>query len=173
MNIEKQNISLSKPLNYSKPAIALVEADFRSLVSLIISTVTNSAFSHAMVRVNGKWYDSSETRGYFDEVDIVKYKDRWVVIIEFEELYDMTIEYLTLMNDKQYNWKGVFTWPWASIKSGKFQSFYCFQAAWLWIWMTLFNEKYYPEKVDAEDIKSLIIETIDSYQIIYQRGLNL
>lgn len=171
MNAENKSISLFKQSNYSKPAIALVETDFRSLTSLLISTVTNASFSHAMVRVDGVWYDSSETRGYFDKVDIKKYNNRWLVIIELDSLHDNANAYLEIMMNVTYNWKGVLTWPFQSIKNGKFQSFYCFQAAWLWVWMSTFNEKYYPEKVDAEDIKTLVIEMVKKYSISYQKGL--
>jgi hypothetical protein len=152
----------------SKNAIAIFEADLSNIMSITIAMITKTPWTHAAIRVNDKWYDSSETRGYFAELEVNEYKNRWCIIAEFDgELTD----WLYSMKGKKYNWKGIYQFPFYFIRNRNKSHFYCFQAAWDAVWYSVYNEHFTPPKVSGESLKHLMVSMTNTTAFVYKQGL--
>lgn len=151
----------------TKNAIAIFEADLTNIVSFSIAMITKTPWTHAAIRVDGIWYDSSETRGYFDELIVDDYENRWCIITEFDG--DLT-NWLSSMKGTKYNWKGVYQFPFYFLAKRNETEFYCFQAAWDAAWYSIYNEHFTPPKVSGESLKYLMID-MNSTSFNYQKGL--
>ncbi len=109
--------------------IALFTVNPRSLISIIIATVTGQPFTHAAFCVEGVWYDASESRGRFAPLDPKKYKNRFCLIADLPNNFHQPIFYQRLikkMLNVEYDYSGVLGWIFGFNGSGK--KFYCFEA---------------------------------------------
>jgi len=56
--------------------VILFEPNWNSVGSVSIAIKTKTPFSHAMIEIDGKYYDASESRGTFDVASPEKFKNR-------------------------------------------------------------------------------------------------
>jgi len=134
--------------------VALFEPNWRSPISLLIALVTKTPWTHAAFEIDGKWYDASESRGDFNEVDIKKTMAGrlghvWKLGNRIS-VRSMVEEHL----GEPYDYKGVLGYIW---KRGNDKRFYCFEA--VMVAALLVKEpKYTPklERVNGLDIVALL-----------------
>lgn len=148
-------------------AIAIFEANLRNPISTIISLITGSCWTHAAVCVEGIWYDSSESRGSFDKLDINEYSDRWCIVVDID--MDLSL-WLNHMKGKKYNWKGILQFPFTFMFKRDKSQFYCFQTAWDALWYSLYEEHFTPNRVSGDSLKYFIMEMTNS-SFKYQKGI--
>ena len=104
-----------------------MEADWRSLISLVIALVTKSGYSHGMICVKDVWYDASESRGNFNVTDRSLYDDRNCIVWDIKD-HKLVENFVQQSIGKKYDYKGVIGWIWN--KNNDKRRFYCFEACW-------------------------------------------
>lgn len=105
--------------------IALIETDHKSLISILISLVTKSSYSHSIVEIGGVWVDASESRGNFGVADPKDYSDRECIIWEIPHNKETERAMRTFMG-KEYDYRGVIGWIFS--KGDHKRKFYCYEA---------------------------------------------
>jgi len=105
--------------------VALFEPDWKSPISMLIAIITKTPWTHAAFEIDGKWYDASESRGDFNEVDIKKsMRGRLAHVWRLGN----RLAVRNLIEDHKgepYDYKGVLGYIW---KKGNDRRFYCFEA---------------------------------------------
>ena len=105
--------------------ILLFEPNWRSPISVLISIITRTPFTHAMIEIDGKYYDSSESRGDFNITSKHLMKGRLVYEWKFKSESKIE-EFISQNLGRKYDYKGVFFYTFGKQDNKKF---YCFEAA--------------------------------------------
>ena len=153
--------------------IAVFETDFSKLTSVGISLATKASFTHAAFYVDGHWYDTSESRGYFSEIDPKEFINRNCIVLEYEmndEEYERAKSTTTNLANMPYNYEGLIMYFFSSfIKKQHELKMYCFQACWYVFWFILHNESFIPERVSANYLLALMFEY--DVELKYKKGI--
>lgn len=88
----------------------------------VISLVTKTPYSHAVIEIGGICYDASESRGNFDVSDIDLSKRKYTAFVVEGDLS----EWLSHNYGRGYDWRGVLGWIFD--RKGDPDKFYCFEA---------------------------------------------
>lgn len=110
----------------SKNAVALFTG-VRSVTGAAIRWATGCEFVHGAIKIDGVWYDASEKRGNFAEMDENKYKHRRCVVFELPDSdTDKLKAWLDEHRGRKYDWSGVLLWIFKH--RGDLSKFFCFEA---------------------------------------------
>jgi len=94
-----------------------------SFIGLLICLITRTPFAHTAISIDGVLWDSSESRGDFNQSDIDLTKRKHIAIPFEGDLSD----WLSKMYGTKYDWLGVFGWV---FKWNTPNKYFCFEASW-------------------------------------------
>lgn len=105
--------------------IVLHDIVYSKPFSVLTSLVTACSYSHGSLMIDKKIYDTTMTRGYFDQAqDLHSRGGREVTIIDVPEI-DSIESFLMLAIGKKYDTAGLLLWPFDYHSKNKW---FCFEA---------------------------------------------
>lgn len=105
--------------------IVLHDINYRSPFSILTSVVTACSYSHGSIMLDKKIYDTTLTRGHFDQAkDLHEQGGREVTIIDIPEITNIDA-FLKQAVGKKYDAAGLLLWPFGVHSKNKW---FCFEA---------------------------------------------